>query len=146
MRRIQKISDEDRLKKVCEVLDEDKDGIINVEDVLKVSLRFDFGFSNIGNGYVSKSLVDETSPEIPVIPEIPEFKKNYFLKFNKNKILFFLMLAPIILKVHIWGNIQIISWGENPVALHLGFTFCLLPMGIFHRKKSGNLLNSEFHP
>jgi hypothetical protein len=26
--------------------------------------------------------------------------------------------------------------GENPVALHLGFTFCLLPMGIFNRKKS----------
>jgi hypothetical protein len=37
--------------------------------------------------------------------------------------------------------------GENPVALHLGFTLCLLPMGIFHRKKSsGNFLNSEFHP
>jgi hypothetical protein len=34
--------------------------------------------------------------------------------------------------------------GGNPVALHLGFTFCLLPMGIFHRKKmSGNFLNSE---
>jgi hypothetical protein len=25
--------------------------------------------------------------------------------------------------------------GENPVALHLGFTFFLLPMGIFHCKK-----------
>ena len=41
MKRLQKIPNEDRLKKICEVLDEDKDGNIEVEHILRVSFYDD---------------------------------------------------------------------------------------------------------
>ncbi|XP_064631458.1 mitochondrial proton/calcium exchanger protein-like [Lineus longissimus] len=63
MRRIQKISDEDRFQKVCEVLDEDKDGIINVEDVLRVIEELGAENIKLTNKQVNnlvKTLRDET--------------------------------------------------------------------------------------
>jgi hypothetical protein len=32
-------------------------------------------------------------------------------------------------------DLDFLGAGENSVTLHLGFTFCLLPMGIIHCKK-----------
>ena len=36
MRKFGKVSDELKLKRIVEVLDEDKDGVINIEDAIKV--------------------------------------------------------------------------------------------------------------
>ena len=39
MKRIQKISDETKLQRICEYLDEDHDGVVDIDDALKVRLR-----------------------------------------------------------------------------------------------------------
>ena len=38
MKRIQKISDETKLQRICEYLDEDHDGVVDIDDALKVWL------------------------------------------------------------------------------------------------------------
>ena len=38
MKRIQKISDETKLQRICEYLDEDHDGVVDIDDALKVKL------------------------------------------------------------------------------------------------------------
>lgn len=43
MKRLQKVPDETRLEKIAEVLDEDKDGVVNISQVLRVRKR-DGGF------------------------------------------------------------------------------------------------------
>ena len=39
MKRIQKISDETKLQRICEYLDEDHDGVVDIDDALKVWLH-----------------------------------------------------------------------------------------------------------
>lgn len=38
MKRLQKVSDETKLQKIAEILDEDHDGIVNLSEVLQVNI------------------------------------------------------------------------------------------------------------